>query len=237
MSPTCGNTARAVATCARAWASGAPSATLAAKTPVPHSALRAAAMNSTEVRWAACALRRTRPRSPRRRSRPAAARARPGRPRSGSARRAAAAGAHQFRQRGVDLDGQLRRSRPRRRYVPGQREGPGAQVQHAQRLRRRRHDADHVSQPPDVLEVEVTRVVQVDVRLRDAVDQQHPRRPPVGIPQQLGTPVGALHAVGCGLPGLPSRRSGHSVSMVVGTSHAQEVPWLSTNRSRGCPDR
>jgi hypothetical protein len=52
MSPTCGNTARAVATCARAWASGAPSATLAAKTPVPRSALRAAAMNSTEVRWA-----------------------------------------------------------------------------------------------------------------------------------------------------------------------------------------
>ena len=49
---TCGNTARAVATCARAWASGAPSATLAANTPSAVSTRRAAATNSTEVRWA-----------------------------------------------------------------------------------------------------------------------------------------------------------------------------------------
>ena len=49
---TCGKTARAVATCARACASGAPSATLAATTPVPRIARRAAAQNSAEVRWA-----------------------------------------------------------------------------------------------------------------------------------------------------------------------------------------
>ncbi len=52
MRPTCGKTARAVATCARAWASGAPSATLAANTPPLDSAPRAACMNSTVVRWA-----------------------------------------------------------------------------------------------------------------------------------------------------------------------------------------
>jgi hypothetical protein len=49
---TCGNTARAVATCARAYASGAPSATLAANTPASLSTRRAAAANSTVVRWA-----------------------------------------------------------------------------------------------------------------------------------------------------------------------------------------
>jgi hypothetical protein len=48
----CGKTARAVATWARACASGAPSATLAANTPAPRSARRAAAANSAEVRWA-----------------------------------------------------------------------------------------------------------------------------------------------------------------------------------------
>ena len=48
----CGKTARAVATCARACASGGPSATLTATTPVPRIARRAAVQNSAEVRWA-----------------------------------------------------------------------------------------------------------------------------------------------------------------------------------------
>ena len=52
MSATCGKTARAVATCTRAWASGAPSATLAANTPPPRMTRRTAVMYSTEVRWA-----------------------------------------------------------------------------------------------------------------------------------------------------------------------------------------
>jgi len=51
MRPTCGKTVRAVAIWARAWASGAPSATFAANTPLV-SACRAACMNSTVVRWA-----------------------------------------------------------------------------------------------------------------------------------------------------------------------------------------
>jgi len=36
----------------------------------------------------------------------------------------------ELHQRGIDLHGQLRRARTGRRHVPGQREGPGAQVQH-----------------------------------------------------------------------------------------------------------
>jgi len=110
----------------------------------------------------------------------------------------------QVHQRGVDLNGQLRRARPRRGHVPRQRQGPGAQVQHAQRLPRRRRRVNHVAQPPDILEVQVAGVVQVDVRLRDAVDQQHPRGPPVGVPQQLGAAVDALHSVGRGLRRPPS---------------------------------
>jgi hypothetical protein len=101
----------------------------------------------------------------------------------------------QLDQRGVDVHGQLRRARPGRRHVPGQGERPRAQVQHAQGLARRRHRVDDVPQPPHVLEVQVARVIQVDVRLRDAVHQQHPRRPPVGIAQQLGMAVGPVDAV------------------------------------------
>jgi hypothetical protein len=125
----------------------------------------------------------------------------------------------QVHQRGVDLDGQLPRARPGRRHVTGQGEGARAQVQHSQRLPRRRRGVDHVPQPPDVLEVQVGGVVQVDVRLRDAVDQQHPRRPPVSVPQQLSVPVDTLHAVGRVLNGPPS----HTVSIVGITDVAREV--------------
>lgn len=66
-------------------------------------------------------------------------------------------------------------------------------MQHLQRLTGGRRQVDDVSEPPDVLEVEVNGVVQVDVRLRDAVDQQHPGRPPVGVAQQLSPPgIGGL---------------------------------------------
>jgi len=95
----------------------------------------------------------------------------------------------------VHLDGQLRRTRPGRRHVADQRQGPGAQVQHVQRLTLRRRHVDQVPQPPDVLELQVPRVVEIDVRLRDAIDQQHPRRLPVRIPEQLGEPVAGVHPV------------------------------------------
>jgi hypothetical protein len=99
----------------------------------------------------------------------------------------------QLGQRRVDLDGHLNRARPGRRHVPGQGQSPGSQVQHPQRLPSGRRRIDHVAEPPDVLEVQVARVVQVNVRLRHAVDQQHPRRRPVGVPQQLGATVGSRH--------------------------------------------
>jgi hypothetical protein len=91
--------------------------------------------------------------------------------------------ADQVHQRGIDLHGQLRRARAGRRHVAGQSEGPGAQVQHSQRLPRRRRRVDHVPQPPGVLEVEVSGIVQVHMRLRDAVDQQHPRGRAVSVAQ------------------------------------------------------
>jgi hypothetical protein len=104
----------------------------------------------------------------------------------------------------VHLDGHLPGGRAGRRHVAGQRESPGAQVQHPQRLTRGRGQVDQVPQPPDVLEIEVAGIVQVDMRLRDAVDQQHPRRPPVGVAQELG-PAGIQ---GLLLPHLSP--SGHS---------------------------
>jgi hypothetical protein len=82
----------------------------------------------------------------------------------------------------VHLDGHLPGARPGRRHVADQRQGPGAQVQHVQRLTFRRRHVDEVPQSPDVLELQVPRIVEIDMRLRDAIDQQHPRRLPVSIP-------------------------------------------------------
>ena len=42
----------------------------------------------------------------------------------------------------------------------------------SQGLAARSHRIDEVTEPPHVLELEVGRVVQVDVRLRDAVDAE-----------------------------------------------------------------
>jgi hypothetical protein len=87
----------------------------------------------------------------------------------------------QVDQRGVHLHRELRRAGPGRSHVAGQRERAGAQVQHAQRLTGGCGLVNHVADPPDVLEVQVARIVQVHVRLGHAVDQQHPRGPPVGV--------------------------------------------------------
>ena len=198
MRPTCGKIARAVATCARTCASGGPSATLTANTPVPLSTRRAAAANSAEVRWPgvwppANTSAITTSNEPGR-SRSSTSRASPIRIRTRTPRTGSLA-PDQVDQRGVGVDGQLGRARPGGRDVPGQRQGPGAQVQHAQLLAGRCCRVDDVPQPPDVLEVQVARVVQVDVRLRDAVDQQHPRGRPVGVPQQLGATLGPCAAI------------------------------------------
>ena len=78
----------------------------------------------------------------------------------------------------VHLDG----ARPDRRHVADQCQGPGTQVQHVQRLTLRRRQVDYVPQPSDVLELQVPGIVEIDVRLGDAIDQQQPPRPPVSIP-------------------------------------------------------
>ena len=55
---------------------------------------------------------------------------------------------------------------------------------------------DDVAEAPHVLELEVLRVAQIDVRLRRAVDQQHPRARPVEVTEQLdGHEVYAQSAV------------------------------------------
>ena len=134
----------------------------------------------------------------------------------------------QVDQRGVGIDGQLGRARPGGRDVPGQREGPRAQVQHAQPLPGRRGRVDYVPQPPDVLEVQVARVVQVDVRLRDAVDQQHPRGRPVGVPQQLGAALGAYAAIDRVLP----RPLSHDNQYRRYDARTRRPAWLSSNPER-----
>ena len=58
-------------------------------------------------------------------------------------------------------------------------------MQHAQRLAGRRDQVDGGRHPPDVLELEVGRVGQVDMGLRRAVEQQGPGGPPVRVRHQL----------------------------------------------------
>jgi len=58
-------------------------------------------------------------------------------------------------------------------------------MQHAERLAGRRRQADQVPQPPHVLKLQMQRVVKVDVGLRDAARQQHPRARPVEIADDL----------------------------------------------------
>jgi hypothetical protein len=82
----------------------------------------------------------------------------------------------------VYLDGHLPGARPDRCHVADQRQGPGAQVQHVQRLTLRRRQVDYVPQPPDIPKLQVPGIVEIDVRLGDAIDQQQPPRPPVSIP-------------------------------------------------------
>ena len=66
----------------------------------------------------------------------------------------------------------LPRARPGGLDVPGERERAGAEVQRRDRLARHPQLIDHVTHARDVLEEEVRRIVEVDVRLRGAVDDE-----------------------------------------------------------------
>ena len=99
-------------------------------------------------------------------------------------------GAHQVDQRAVELHDALRRAGAGGRDVPGQRPRAAAEVQHAQRRGRRGiQRVEQVTDPADVLELEVGRVGEVDVALRGAVDEQRPGRRAVGVGHELGPPV------------------------------------------------
>ncbi len=80
--------------------------------------------------------------------------------------------ADQVDERRLELDHLLPRTRPRGLDVPGEREGAGAEVQRRDRLARHPQLVDHVAHAGDVLEEEVRRIVEVDVRLRGAVDDE-----------------------------------------------------------------
>ena len=58
-------------------------------------------------------------------------------------------------------------------------------MQHAERLTGRRRQVDQVPQPPHVLKLQMQRVIKIDMGLRDAVRQQHPRARPVEVADEL----------------------------------------------------
>jgi len=91
------------------------------------------------------------------------------------ARRQRQVPADEVGERRVDLGHQLPRPRPGVREVARQRQAPSAQVQDAQRLAGREREVGDVPDALDVLELQVARVVEVDLALRDAVDEKQPR--------------------------------------------------------------
>jgi hypothetical protein len=92
---------------------------------------------------------------------------------------------HQVHQISVVVDGELRRSGPGGSYVPRQRQGTSAKVQYPQRHAIGPCEVEQVSDPPHVLELQVLRVVEVDVGLWSAADQQGPGVRTIGIGEQL----------------------------------------------------
>ena len=88
-------------------------------------------------------------------------------------------------QRDVGLDRQLAGPRPGRRHVPRQGQASCSEVQHAQWLPGRRRQIDQVPEPPHVLELQVLRIIEVNVRLRGSVHQQRPGPGPVRVTDKL----------------------------------------------------
>lgn len=73
-----------------------------------------------------------------------------------------------------------------RRDVAGQCERAAAEVHGVQRCAGLAREVHDMGEPLHVLEFEVLRIVEVDVRLRGAVDREQPRPVPVHIGQQPG---------------------------------------------------
>ena len=102
--------------------------------------------------------------------------------------------AHELDQRRLELDHLLAGTRPGRLDVARQGQRAGAQVHRGERLARHPQQVDDRAHAGDVLEMQVRRIVEVDVRLRGAVDVE---LPPAG-------EAGAHHA-GDGAVGQPRR--------------------------------
>ena len=127
----CGNASRIVATCLRTCASGGPSATLAPMTPLSRSARRAAVANSTEVRLAGVrppantsTISTSNERGQPVEFRPGIADADPDPPTPRVRPPERQIRPDQVDERGIGLDGQLRRTGPGGRDVAGQGESP-----------------------------------------------------------------------------------------------------------------
>jgi len=74
-------------------------------------------------------------------------------------------------------------------------------VQHAERLAGWRRVVEQVTESPDILELQVFRVVEVDMGMRYPVDEQRPRVRPVPVAYQLAShghhyPLVSLSRVG-----------------------------------------
>ena len=84
-------------------------------------------------------------------------------------------------------------------------------MQHAQRRPARCGQVDDVPEPAHVLELQVPRIIEINVGLQDAADQQHPGAGPVQVAEQLdpavrtGLAEAGRRPGGCGLARAPGR--------------------------------
>ena len=92
----------------------------------------------------------------------------------------------QINQGRIGVHGQLPGPGTGRRHVPGQGECPAAEMQDPQRLPGRCGEVGQVPEPPHVLELQVLRVVEVYMGLRDAIHPQGPGPRPVSVGHELG---------------------------------------------------
>lgn len=109
----------------------------------------------------------------------------------------------QRQQSAVRLRHVLPRTRPGGGDVAGQGECPAAEVDHVEGRAGSGGTVQYVGQAPYVLELQVRRIVQVDVRLRGLVDREQPGPVAVDVGQQSGGAVIDVADDGYGLVHSP----------------------------------
>ena len=122
---------------------------------------------------------------------------------------------------------------PGRIDVAGKGEGAGAEVHGGERLTRHPQQVDHRAHAGDVLEVQVRRIVEVDVRLRGAVDLELPPAGVLGAHHVRERAVGEPHGRG----GLLESGAGHGSTLSRTRSSARGTEFRGAepkhNRDRG----